>query len=389
MLYILSLLVCLFFAYRFDIKGVIKGQSAVYRCLLLWFILISALQYMVGTDMIKYVQSYQSIKPSFQIDDLMTDDIRYQPGWMFLCYLCRFITGDFFLLKLIHGVFINIAVFSFFKRESRYLFISIFFYALISYLVINFNVIRQSFAIGFCLYAYSYLKNKDYLKYLIFVFIAFIYHSSAILLIVVPLLYYAVQKKFGFKLCFVSFMIIIVALSVIDTGDAFTNIIMSEYMDEGTSNLGMMYLNDDNLGSRSIVNILSPYRLLVLGIILYYYFHNKSSLWGVLGLCYFVFIVLSMAFPILWRFRLYFDFAFFIILPHTIIEFSQKIKTGMNRQNLCLVCILVFCFFPLREYLTPYKGSSYRYIDQYYPYTSILNPEVDAKKQSFFDSYGL
>ena len=181
MLYTFSLLFCLFIAIWYDILGQSKYKNTWYHILLFCFIAISALQFQVGTDIPHYMKEYKQ----FDVDNFKFSDLfeggedRRQPGWILLMYVCRFFTEEFVFFKIIQAMFLNIAVFSFFRRETKNVFLCIFLYALISYLVLNFNLLRQSFALGFTLYGYTYLRNKQIAKYLLCVFAAFMFHNSA------------------------------------------------------------------------------------------------------------------------------------------------------------------------------------------------------------------
>lgn len=113
----------------------------------------------------------------------------------------------------------------------------------------------------------------------------------------------------------------------------------------------------------------------------------NNTYYGAFGLIYIFFQILTGFLPILWRFRLYFDFSYYIILSQIIVEYPKS-KKKISSIVLGIILILVF-FFPLREYMTHVENSQYRNIDQYYPYHSIFDKEHDVKKQHFFDSLTL
>lgn len=386
MIYIITLLACVFCSIRFDVKGRTHNKEQAYRLLMMWFIGISGFQYMIGTDMESYMQWYQSLSlKNWSLQNLISDNKQYQPGWMALCCFCRFISDDFLLLKLVQATFVNIAVFSFFKRETKYVFTAVFMYALMSYLVVNFNIMRQSFALGFALYAFSYLKFKDYKKYYFYVFLAYMFHNSAFILIPLPLLtYFRFTKRYAYTLVFL-FLVTLSVLASVNLENLLINILQSGYLGDNITELGSSYMSRDRLGVQTDFSILSIHRFLIISVVIYYITKYKDVYNGSLGLAYILLLIISSFLPILWRFRLYIDFSFYIILAQVIVESPRKCLQK-NTLFVYLTLLFVFSYFPFREYLTPVENSSYRNIDQYYPYHSILNKEHDERKQHFFDS---
>ena len=387
MIYIITLLVCVFCSLHFDVKNKTHNKELSYRLLLIWFIAVSGLQYMMGTDMESYMQWYQTLSlKNWSFQNLISSNKQYQPGWMALCYICRFISDDFVLLKLIQAIFVNISVFLFFKRETKYIFTTVSMYALMSYLVVNFNLMRQSFALGFALYAFTYLKMKDYKKYYFFVFLAYMFHNSAFILILLPLLTcFKFVKRYPYTLI-ILFLAIISVLASVNLENLLINVLQSNYLGESITELGTSYMSHSRLGVQEAdFSIFSIHRLLIIAVVVYYISKYKDGYNGILGFAYVLLLIVTSFLPILWRFRLYIDFSFYIILARVVVELSRKCQQK-NKLFVYLTLFFVFSYFPFREYLAPVENSSYRNIDQYYPYHSILNKEHDKRKQYFFNT---
>ena len=72
-----------------------------------------------------------------------------------------------------------------------------------------------------------------------------------------------------------------------------------------------------------------------------------------------------------------------VILATFIKEFEMpRLKSCSKYMSVLFICVILYFF--LRDYLTPYAGSSMRYIDQYYPYHSIFDPVVEYERQNYF-----
>lgn len=102
-----------------------------------------------------------------------------------------------------------------------------------------------------------------------------------------------------------------------------------------------------------------------------------------MGFAYLAINILVSIFPIIWRFRIYFDISYLIILAAFIKDFEiPKLKCFSKWMSIVLICIISYFF--LCDYLIPYEGSSMRYIDQYYPYHSVFDPIIEYKRLNYF-----
>lgn len=388
MIYLGSLALCLFLTVTYDILGYIKNKWHWYYLLLFWFIIVSGFQYMVGTDIPVYMDEYNKYYNSLRFDVGAIEGKR-QPGWVLLCYGCRQITHDFTLLKLIQSFFVNIAIFSFFKRESKYVFCCITLYALSSFLLINFNILRQGIALGFILYFISSYKRKKYILSVLFLFMAYMFHNSALLALIIPifgLIKYNKKLLIGVAGFFV---IIIIILLKTDLESLMYSFIEGDYMGEGMSEMSEIYLKSNRLGVQEAkMGVGKFFRVSVLfGVSIYYIQKYRELYIGGLGLVYIVFLVFSFVLPIMFRFGAYFELPFYLVLSSVIIEYPHG-RLIRIRYVFYFLAFAIYSFFPYKQYTSRYIGSSYRYIDQYYPYHSIfefdVENEIDRKKMMFF-----
>lgn len=385
MIYIYTLLFCFFIAIWYDLLGQTKHKNTWCKILLFWFIAMSALQFQVGTDIPHYMKEYRLFNvDNFQLSDLFQGgEDRRQPGWILLIYICKLFSSEFVLLKIIQAVFLNVAVFSFFRRESKYVFLCIFLYALVSYLILNFNLLRQSFALGFALYGYSYLKNNLFFKYMLCVFAAFMFHNSAFL-VLLPFLFKFIKYSkttlwvtFGLGIGFLYFV------STADLGVLFFDFFKSGSIDPDTSSVGLGYMQSEDLGIRDEFPIFTLRRLCIIFVLIYFLLKMKDTQLAYMGFAYLAISILMGFFPIIWRFRIYFDISYIMLLATFIKEFEIYKLKNYSKWISVAVIFLVLYFF-LREYLTPYVGSSMRYIDQYHPYHSVFDPVIEYDRLNYF-----
>lgn len=91
----------------------------------------------------------------------------------------------------------------FIYKNSRDVVFSTFFYVAFHVYMISLNIVRQSIAIGIILLGYEFLKRKQYTKYIIIVVIASLFHTSAIIALILILFDRVSYKKSYSILAFV------------------------------------------------------------------------------------------------------------------------------------------------------------------------------------------
>ncbi|MGN0634734.1 MAG: EpsG family protein [Acutalibacteraceae bacterium] len=144
-------------------------------------------------DTFYYIHSYRLLDP-----DTM-EPIRFELSggimYPFIQYLCRLRSPDPYLLIMITALIAVVpTVYIIYKYSCPYE-LGIALFVLTSYYSFSMNGIRQYAAAGILILGTKYMmseKNSDFFKYLIFVFIAWLFHTSA--LIMIPI-YFIVRRR--------------------------------------------------------------------------------------------------------------------------------------------------------------------------------------------------
>ena len=134
----------------------------------------------------------------------------------------------------------------------------------------------------------------------------------------------------------------------------FLDFFKSESVDSNISSIGLGYMQSEDLGIREEFAIFSLRRLCILIVLIYVLFKTKNMPLIYMGGAYLAINILTGIFPI----------------------------SCSKYMSVLFICVILYFF--LRDYLTPYAGSSMRYIDQYYPYHSIFDPVVEYERQNYF-----
>ena len=168
-----------------------KNRTMAYLAILsISFILIfiSSIRYWVGTDYAQYFYSYSAFAKNVVRAIKELDE----PGLNVLSWLSEKTIGNFsgmfFYMSLVTILF---CCYSIYKYSTNYLY-SFFLYITAGCWMLSFNAVRQCAAIALLLFGVRYIYERKFWKYLFIVLIAFLFHRSAIVFI---LLYFVLDKK--------------------------------------------------------------------------------------------------------------------------------------------------------------------------------------------------
>ena len=185
--YVIFLLVVIFIILELIIKNNIKKNN-LFKLMMLLFTVIGCLRsYKVGTDTYFYFYDYTLI-PEMSFTDLSS--LRYEFGFSLLCKLLGTIFADPQFLLVFTSVFMNFVTYKFIKNNTKnHLLAGIFFFTL-NYYFEFLCLMRQGIALSFILISYEKLKNNKNIQFLLFLIIATLFHTSAIIM----LLMYPIKK---------------------------------------------------------------------------------------------------------------------------------------------------------------------------------------------------
>lgn len=164
--------------------------------------LISAFRYNVGWDYGSYVLGYELFDPGISIFEIFSG---YQFGDSIGLNLVLLITKSLnsqFLYFGITSALCFVPAFLYLKKEwdTREYFIPLaIFVTGFSLFFTGLSAIKQGIAISFCLYSLTYVFHRKPLKFLLFVAIAFLFHSSALIFLPIYLCWDHKGRLAGWK----------------------------------------------------------------------------------------------------------------------------------------------------------------------------------------------
>lgn len=177
-IYLALLLVILFVGFLKDWNRNDTGKKQFLFFAFALIVLVAALRkYTVGIDLKnQYAEVYTRIA---NIPWHSWDTLRYEWGYFAFCKLLTYISTDAQFYIIVSSLVIFSAVARFIYKSSQDVVLSTVIFIGFNLMFMYYNVIRQALAIAVLLMGFEKLKKKQYLRYLIVIAIASLFHTSA------------------------------------------------------------------------------------------------------------------------------------------------------------------------------------------------------------------
>jgi len=359
MLYILIFVVfSIFSILELNVESrTLKVNLAAMLALTTVLLIIMAGTRTIGFDYENYAYLYDVVNISNFLEHTV------ELGYAFVTEICQRLGFSF------HGFLAIIALFAvglkilFFYKWSENWFLSLTYYFAIGFTINEMGQIRQGLALAIVLWAFSDLfQNKDR-GFFFKVFIAFLFHASA--LIVFPA-YLLVKKKLS--PIWIMLAVFPLMLFVVIDLKVFLGLIIDYLpLTHLQAKLGF-YILSEEYGQRLGLNLSLVLRMVFLFLLYLYHDTGKKryAYYDVLYKLYFFGLMLYMLFnsiaDLAIRSSLYFKFLECLILPILV-----KLGRGRTERNVLMIVLILYSFWSLYKIVFDPAFSS-----SYLPYQSIL-----------------
>lgn len=320
-----------------------KNNKKIYSiiiCVLLT--LVAGLRdYSIGNDTVSYLGFFNNVLYNYQTS-------RFERGFVYLMLFIKKIFNNYTVFLLASSIFFNSAICKLIRKESPNMLISFLIFFLGRFFFSEMNIMRQFIAIGIIIVGFKYIYNRNFIKYLLCVILASLFHKSALINIILYFIFdIKITKKIGAILTLCSLTMFLFFQKVINYIVLKFNI-YEEYVD--------VYLNSNKLGS--LLNFLICFMIIIYVLFIIKKEKKKSKkenfyLW--LLILSTISSFLSIRMSVLSRIQNYFDIFIIIIIP----LFTEKIK------NKIIVYLIIIIFYILYFILILYYRPEWNYV---YPY---------------------
>lgn len=174
----------------------IRHKKWIFFILCVALTLISAIRYDVGSDYINtYVNAFRWLKIGLRHD--------YEILFLWLNKFLIQHDGTAVQMLSICAVFTIPLFFRFIRNnvEQRYWFLAVYLYLVSTIYFASMNAVRQYVALAILLFGFDYLKEKRYIHYSLFIVLAMMFHSSAVMAFLYMAVYYIYSNNMWKKVC--------------------------------------------------------------------------------------------------------------------------------------------------------------------------------------------
>lgn len=266
-------------------------------------------------------------------------ELDFEKGYMWLNVLLNTISNDFFALRLSLIIFISIIL-----SKAIYDYSNITWMSFIQFLCIllypTIYTLRQSFAIFIFLFSVKYIINRNFFKYLICIAIAFLFHKTSIVCLILYFIYPLKINLRNLLLFFLCTIAIMISLSTVLS-------IIGLYINDVNA-----YILEDG-DTSSIRQLIIPFLVLFSSL-----FFNRKDLnserrdnqlffWMVIVNCGFsIMYYFSTEFNQFYRLNYYFNLGTIFLIPNTLSTIKNKYtKNSMiflwTSFWIAYICILI------------------------------------------------
>ena len=385
--YLLAFFMILYGVFEYDIRGRHEAEAIWYWGIMLYLAILSGFAYRLGGDGMEYMNEYSSyaLNGGLGLGSFSKYPGR-MPGWVLLSIVCKMLCNDYSFFKIVHALLLNILFFRGMRHLTKWRFSCVLFYFVLIYFDYNFQLLRQSLAVGFFLNAIPFFERRSWGRYYLICLIGLCFHESIAVAFLLP---FVRNIKINEKTLFVfSFVILIIigfssffTSRIVEIAAAITHLSPKISYYSSQIEIGLSFSFFLNI----MLNVVIP----TLFVSIFLKEGYSSSLFPFV-LSYSLLYTIGLYIPIIYRINQYFllcFYAFFIEIFAYVAKRVLTFRLGHIRFRpgyaFVIIC-LCFLLFKARVYRLPYGDTNYPVYVQYYPYRSIIFKKTDPLREAFF-----
>ena len=370
MIYIFVLILIFIGIYEYDLTNRLfpsSKKNTLYYTIAFILFFIAAFRYYNGGDTENYAEHFLQNPSWGELSEHHFYDFRYQKGYIYFVSFIKGIWDNFLIQQITTALIVNVVVFRFIKKHSPFVFLTTLIYFILNYFEFNMEIMRECISVSLGLLAYECLKSRRYVVMSILIYVAYQFHVSALILILMPLFAVVKFSKRSF------FIVLVVAISfpslyiAIPNLELYANLLFNQ--EDWINNQYLIQEYSDTLSVNYYITHILKF-LVIPFVILWYVNKNVKFEFTGLVYAYALLQLLSMFSYAFYRFANYFA-------PFYWIALSYAIYLLISRQRELRTIILSFILM-LMIYLHQYvqfswdRNNNQYYYNRYIPYESVF-----------------
>ncbi len=390
MIYLLVFILLLIPVIKYDWMAKSGGENKWYYLNLVVLILLAGLRYRLGGDTLMYMSMYNEWPAMDELEYFDFEEALYNPLWYVYASVAKSLSGEFWVLQIIQSVIVNSVFFWFFKKYSpQYYFSVILLYYIGFYCYFNMEIMREALCICVLLLITGFLLEKRWLFYYLGCIVAISIHFSAVIMLFFPL-----GKLLFKKPSFIMQIIILLSilalttvvnipvliLQLLSVNETIT-ILAEKYLDDQRSIMGMLFQMLQYLPLLGMMFIRSRFKDIYSNVYVDFTFIVSLAVAP---------YALSMPYEGFSRLINYFVPFILIFTVHTAYYFVTKLNLrDFQVSSVVVLLSLMLVFYNYSYYYLKDTSKVYpntRFGIRYYPYSSILNPEINNARENYIEN---
>lgn len=207
MVYLIAFICTLIAAY-FNNRMTPTQRKCILIVICAYVVLILGFRFEVGVDTLSYMHAYNKIPTIEHFFSTSTfERSRFEPGFLFICSLCKTFSNDFWPLQIVMAAITNVCIFIFLYQNCKNVFVGVLLYFIMRWLYFSTEIMRESAAIGIFLLNFRNLQKRRWLKYYLFSILSILFHYSAIIIWFFPFVKILNNKIIFYVSCIVFLLI--------------------------------------------------------------------------------------------------------------------------------------------------------------------------------------
>lgn len=388
--YVIILSYTLFLSLRFD-KQKVKGKrfDNHYCFLAVIYVLLSGLAYQLGGDSFTFRNDFELLPDrggDYNLYFFNAIQKGYMPLWILLNIVCKYLFGSFYAVQIIQSAFVNITAFYFIRKETVRPFFAVAIYAIFQYFNLNTEVMREAIAVAFGMWALdAYFRDKKGRFYLLTI-IGVMFHISAIILFVFPLIRFRASIRAYVIAVIISFPLFYASNYLAGFLDNWSIFGYSEGMADKAASYVNTTVTIFGFGLKLIRRLIMP------GIFFIYALREDANdCFNVkknkLASFYLFLAVFGCSFAGFTRFLNYMSI-YFVIFFCNFWFCSKRFSNSLVLIKTCVILLVLYS--QIRSTYFNYYPTERRYSYEYWvPYTSIFNEDVNMSFRDDMHQEGL
>jgi len=378
MIYFVMFIFFAFLAIRNDFLWQRGGIKALSNLALIMLICVSGFRYKVGGDTIGYMEYFDDIPYLWEVENFNFSLSSFDPLWILFSSLCKSIVDDYFFLQFVHSVVINVIIFRFFKASTPYFSTAILIYFLFFYLYFTMEIMRESLAISMFLLAFPYYLKKRWLKYYLFASLAFLFHSSAIIVFIFPL--FSKVKLTNLSIILLVPLILVLQYVVVYQPALLNIILFTDRLSTKFEGYSQMSASINGMIYYSFIYVFLPYLL----VSYYRRFSANSELFKNFHFLYFLLAAFFVAITGFGRVLNYLTPFMIVYFATFLNDFVKHAHFDRKVRPLFAILICFVAFYPKIVYYltnTSHLVQNTRKYNMYLPYTNMFTKEEYRERE--------